>query len=215
MPILEIRRCYNNLLSLHRWYDRPAISNDWIEHCTGYIAAEVATKANSIDNSREAEEDARMWQDALKTVSQTCQSPLDMVRGYENLWNVGLNFGPLFKNLSNVKLGQGGREATGVATTPDVAGSMPKGFMYPHVHPCTLDSMLQVSLMSILDDIGGEMLPVAMLPTFLREVWVASAVSSSAGHTFRGHSKSTPVAAQGYESDVMVWDGEVDEGSVD
>ncbi|KAL2006065.1 hypothetical protein VTN00DRAFT_9719 [Thermoascus crustaceus] len=125
------------------------ISNDWIEHCTGYIAVEVATKANSIDNGREAEEDARMWQDAPKTVSQTCLSPLDMV-----------------------------------------------------------------SLMSILDDVGGETLPAAMLPTFLREVWVSSTISSSAGHTFRGHSKSTPVAAQRDESDVMVSDGQVDEGGV-
>ncbi|WEW58678.1 hypothetical protein PRK78_004146 [Emydomyces testavorans] len=189
--------------------------NDWIEHCTGYIAVEAAAKTNVIDNGLEAEKERLMWQKTLETASETCLYPLPIARIYENLDDLGLTFGPLFQNLSDVKLGRGSGKATGIITIPDVASSMPKRFLYPHVvHPCTIDSALHLFLASVLDSVGEDRLSTAMLPTFIREVWVSSGITSRVGHMFRGYGKSTLVASQKYETDIMIWDGEAAEGRI-
>ncbi|KAF3481104.1 uncharacterized protein GIQ15_03863 [Arthroderma uncinatum] len=189
--------------------------SDWIEHCTGYISVEADPKANFIGNRFEVQQESMILQQKLGKSIRQCQCPLDITQFYENLSDKGLIFGPLFRNLSDVKMAKGSGEATGVVTIPDIAESMPKNFMHPHViHPCTLDSMLHLSMMSILDSLKTDSLPVAMLPTFMREVWVSAATESCPGHAFFGHGKSTSVAAQKYETDITVWDADLNEPRV-
>ncbi|KAK2872004.1 hypothetical protein FQN49_002640 [Arthroderma sp. PD_2] len=189
--------------------------NDWIEHCTGYISVETDPKANFIGNGFEVQQESIILQQKLENAVQRCQYPLDITRFYENMSDKGLVFGPLFRNLSDVKMSKGLGEATGVVTIPDVAEAMPKNFMHPHViHPCTLDSMLHLSMMSILDSLNTDFLPVAMLPTFMREVWVSAATDTNPGHKFCGHGKSTLVASQKYETDITVWDADLNQPRV-
>lgn len=191
------------------------VEDDWLVHCTGYIAVDYDTKTGPVDNGQEAEADARAWKDALLDVSRCCRSPVDMKGVYENWHDVGISLGPVFNNLSNVKLEKGHGKVKGLITVPSVASIMPKNYMHAHViHPCTLDSMLQLFLTSIPDCAGLTMLETAILPTFLREVWISAATSSDAGHTFRGYGKSRAVASQKFESDIMVWDGDIDEARV-
>ncbi|EEP76468.1 hypothetical protein UREG_01317 [Uncinocarpus reesii 1704] len=155
--------------------------DEWIEHCTGYITIEAPAKLNPIDNGQEAEKESVAWQKMLKTAFNTCVSPLDMTEMYDKLSNIGLTLGQLFQNLSEVKLAQGSGEATGTITIPDVASSMPKKFLYPHViHPCTIDSMLHLFLASVIDSSGQNTLSTLMLPTFMKEVWISSDITSNA-----------------------------------
>ncbi|PGH20080.1 hypothetical protein AJ80_03730 [Polytolypa hystricis UAMH7299] len=189
------------------------IGSDWTEHCTGYISVETAKSSNLVDADRVAEEESRVWQESLKGASQACQFSLETVRVYENLAKVGLTFGPLFKNLSDIKIAKGLGQATGIVTVPDIASSMPKNFMSKHVfHPCALDSMLQLFFSSVLDCTKEEALSAALLPTFMREVWVSSDISSRPGHAFLAHGRSKAIAAQKYESDLTVWDNQLGKG---
>lgn len=191
-------------------------ADDWTEHCTGQIAVEIHSKPNVVDQGRDAEEVSRGWQDSLAASSETCQTPLDMNQVYDGFLNIGLAWGPLFKNLSDVKVANGSGEAAGIITIPDIASAMPKQYLQPHViHPCVLDSMLHLFLVSMLDSIGERNLPTAMLPTYIQDVWISSAINHSAGHTFRGHGKSVAIAAQKFESHLAIWDGDSAEGCVE
>lgn len=186
--------------------------DDWTEHCTGYITLESATENNPIEQGRETAEDLRMSQEALKEASAVCQFPWDMAQTYDNISEVGNVYGPLFRNLSDAKVAQGRGEATGNLTVPDVASSMPKNFIRPHViHPCTFDSVLHILFVSILDRVETDVLSTAVMPTFVKETWVSSAINASPGHVYRGHGKSTLAGALKHEADITVWDGEIDE----
>lgn len=192
------------------------IGDDWIEHCTGYIAVDYKTTPGPVDAGREERAEREAWKQTLREVSEICQVPVDFKKCYENLQTAGLVFGPLFRNLSNVKAsGKNLGFVTGTVTVPDIASSMPKKYAHPHlIHPATMDSMLHLFLAAVLDFTGKPTLEKAAVPTFIKEVWVSGQLISEPGHVFRGHGKASLIAYDKFECNVKVWDGEVDEGRI-
>ncbi|KAL9122567.1 MAG: hypothetical protein Q9187_000881 [Circinaria calcarea] len=184
------------------------VGGDWIEHCTGYIAADLEPSVGQIDCGRERREEGSAWKKALKAVGERCVVPVDIGSIYDNLVTSGVTFGPLFRNLSSLqgtksKLG----EASGIVTVPDIAAIMPKNFTHPHlVHPATLDPMLQLFLMSLLDLMGRKTLDRPMVPTFLKEIWISAEISAKPSYQYFGHSKSSLLAYDKYESEVSIYD---------
>ncbi len=74
---------------------------------------------------------------------QRCTVPTTI--NYDNLDSIGLHFGPLFQNLSDVRVNKGQGEVTATSTVPEVAKVMPKNFVHPHmIHPSTMDSMMHL-----------------------------------------------------------------------
>ena len=193
-----------------------SVGDEWIEHCIGYISVEYEAKVNPIDNGKEAEWEEAQWKERLQTTYDQNQVGVDIDGIYDNLVTTGLNFGPLFRNLSNVKgSGSAAGEISTIITVPDVASVMPHNYMHDHViHPSTMDSMFHHFLLSVLDLTGKATLDSAMVPVFVKDVWVSSKVSSAPGTKFRGFGRSQVVAYEKYESDIIVWDGEKDEGLV-
>ncbi|KAH6699034.1 iterative type I polyketide synthase [Leptodontidium sp. MPI-SDFR-AT-0119] len=182
--------------------------DDWIEHCTGYIAVDCETAPGPIDAGLEAREEVGVWQRALVAAKERCTVPMDTQGLYDNLVTAGLTFGPLFRNLSDVygTVDRAG-EVFGTVTVPDVAKEMPKNYTHSHlIHPSTFDSCLHFFLVSVMDSAGKTSLDRAMVPTFIKDVWVSADINSDPGHTFQGHGKSTFLAYDKYQSDVMVWD---------
>lgn len=194
-------------------YD-PA-GDEWIEHCTGYVAVDYKATPGPIDNGREAEAERISWKEGLAQANDTCQMPFDFVQAYENQ-TVGLTFGPLFKNLSNVKIsGQKLGSVTGVVTVPDIAQSMPKNYLHSHlIHPATMDSMIHLFLAAILDVTGRSTMERPAVPTFIKSVWVSSQMNSQPGHTYRGHGTASLIAYDRFECGIRVWDGDLDEGRI-
>ncbi len=185
------------------------VGDDWIEHCTGYVALDYETANGPIDSGREAEAELKSWAETLKSVKERCTVPEDMEGTYDNLITAGLVFGPLFKNLTDVKgtsdsLG----EVIGIVTVPDVAKVMPKNYMHSHLlHPATMDSMLHLFIASVMDLTGKKNLDRAMVPTFIKDVWISADISSEPSTKFQGHGKSTLLAFDKHQSDVTIWDG--------
>jgi acyl transferase domain-containing protein len=185
------------------------IGDEWIEHCSGYVAVDYETAPGPIDAGLEAREEANMWLGALAAAKERCKVPMDTEGLYDNLITAGLTFGPLFRNLSNA-CGTADRagEVFGTVTVPEVAKEMPKNYMHPHlIHPSTLDSCLHCFLISVIDSTGKTNLDRAMVPTFIKYVWLSADINSKPGHTFKCHGKSTLLAYDKYQSDVAVWDG--------
>lgn len=192
------------------------VGDDWIEHCTGYVSLEYEAKTNPIDNGREASCEAAKWRETFNKTYEQCQSSMDIDSIYDNLVTTGLNFGPLFRNLGDVKgSGQNLGEIAATITVPDIAKVMPKQFMHPHlIHPSTMDSMFHHFLLSVLDLTGKATLECAIVPVFVREIWLSDKIPSTAGSQLKGFGKSTMIAYEKYESDIMMWDSSGEEGLV-
>jgi acyl transferase domain-containing protein len=189
-------------------------ADDWIEHCTGYVAVDYETTAlNPVDQGREARHDAERWQAAFTAAEEQCQSPWDFAKAYERMAKVGLNFGPLFQNCSDVRgtFDHGG-QTMGTVTVPDLAGVMPKGLVSPHLmHPACMDSLMHFALAAIMDATGKSNLEVAMVPRFIREIWISAKTNPQPGHVYRAHSQTRKIAFEKYSTEVVVWDGPTQE----
>lgn len=189
-----------------------ALDESWVEHCTGYVATDYEVADGPIDNGFEAKAEAETSARDLATARERCTVPVDQNKTYDELSTAGITFGPLFRNLSNVfGTPELSGEAFGTITVPDVAEVMPKKFMHSHyIHPATMDSFMHLFLASIIDGTGRKTIDRAMIPTFLKEVWVSADVHKKPGETYVGHSKSTLLAYDKFESNVTVWDGSSD-----
>jgi len=183
------------------------VGDDWIEHCTGYIASDLEVSDNPIDQGREREQAKQGCKQRIEQVKGRCVLPVDVESIYDNLVTSGVAFGPLFRNLSSLQgtANQLG-EIYGFVTVPDIALSMPKKFTYEHlVHPATLDPMLQMFLMSLLDLMGRNTLDRPIVPTFIQECWVSADMNAEPNTSYFGHAKSSLLAFDKYESNVAMY----------
>ena len=184
------------------------LGENWLENCTGYITIDYEAPQNQIDNGLEAREEALRWERKLRGVKARCVVPTEIDDIYDNLVTAGLEFGPLFKNLSEVKgtVTHSG-EICGIVTVPNVAAAMPMQTIHPHlIHPSTMDSFMHFFLSSVMDATGKKTIDRPMVPTFIKDVWVSADLNSAPGHQFCGHGKSRLLAYEKYESDIRVWD---------
>ncbi|PYI08862.1 hypothetical protein BO78DRAFT_440483 [Aspergillus sclerotiicarbonarius CBS 121057] len=179
--------------------------DEWTENCTGYIAADVSTLSNPITNGREEAMQLAEWGHVQDQWS-ACQRPMNFSRVCDNLDSVGIRFGPLFRNVSDVKTG-GNKDGVmaGRITVPDIAAAMPKGYMHAHlIHPATLDAALQAGIAAICDYKGTGVLKRGNVPNFIKEMWISAAVPGQG--TFECFGKSSLLAHDTYTFDAHLWD---------
>jgi SAM-dependent methyltransferase len=212
--VLSMNRVDESSVTVSNAWRRFQISSyntagdDWIEHCTGYIAVEYATTTGPVDNGLEAREESATRRQGLQDAECRCQASFDMFRAYENMATVGLQFGPLFRNGSDARgTGNQGGAVVGSVTVPDIAASMPKNYASPHlIHPATFDSMIHFALAAIMDLFGATSLENPAVPTFIKDVWLSAELNSMPGHKYRVHGRTKRVAFEKYDNDVLVWD---------
>ncbi|EMD62135.1 hypothetical protein GGP41_002398 [Bipolaris sorokiniana] len=212
--MLSMNRVDESSITVSNTWRRFQISSynpagdDWIEHCTGYIAVEYATTTGPVDNGLEAREESAKRRRELQDAEHRCQATFDMFRAYENMATVGLQFGPLFRNGSDARgTGDQGGAVIGRVTVPDIAASMPKQHASPHlIHPATFDSMIHFALAAIMDLFGATSLENPAVPTFIKDVWLSAELSPLPGHKYKVHGRTERVAFEKYDNDVLVWD---------
>lgn len=108
-------------------------SGIWTEHCSGTISAE--TQKRDIDQDQRLQADAR---------SRT----LDSRRWYEKFAEVGLGYGPTFQGLTNLQAYRGANVAAADVALDPTAGNVKGGESSYAIHPATLDTCLQLALIS-------------------------------------------------------------------
>ncbi|KAJ5546921.1 Acyl transferase/acyl hydrolase/lysophospholipase [Penicillium frequentans] len=164
-------------------------SDEWTEHCNGYVAVQSKPSSDLIDNGRQASAEVQAWKQEFETAQALCTKPITFGKTYDNLREIGLHFGPLFRNLNNVQ-DSGCRLGlmTGVVTVPEIAQSMPKQYMHSHlIHPATMDSMIHMMIAASIDLSGKPALNHIRLPTYIRDMWVSSDLSAAPLNDFFGH----------------------------
>lgn len=185
-------------------------SDTWTEHCSGNIAVEFSKIADPVDNGREAKAEAQTQLEEFQCAGNDCTRSVNFPMIYKNLQREGLNFGPLFQNLGNVRIsGSKLGMMTGIVSTPDIAKSMPKQYMHSHlIHPATMDSMIHMMIAAVIDFNGQSSLDTIRLPTFIRDMWVSADVSSTPNHKFTGHASVALSGAGKFQGRIQVFDAE-------
>ncbi|KXG54652.1 Acyl transferase/acyl hydrolase/lysophospholipase [Penicillium griseofulvum] len=185
-----------------------ASSDEWTEHCTGHITVDHEPTSDPVDNDREAQEESRARESEIFLANETCTKSMAFKSTYNNLQTSGLNFGPLFRNLADVRAsGRGLGKVVGSVTVPDIAQSMPKQYLHSHlIHPATMDSMIHLMIAAVLDFTGKSTLDQIRLPTFIRDVWVSAYLNSAPTHKFTGHATVSMAGSDKFKGQIHMLD---------
>jgi hypothetical protein len=140
--VAETNRDRSQCWSEFRVWSSSADGEDWTEHCSGLIMVEYDTATGKVDNGREAVAEANANAEILVMAESMRQKQLDTKAYYEALKEIGMDFGPTFRNVSDARFGDsrgnvlGKGNALSTVTVPDVVKCMPKHFQHPHIiHP--------------------------------------------------------------------------------
>ncbi|KAE8355492.1 iterative type I polyketide synthase [Aspergillus coremiiformis] len=187
--------------------------DEWTENCTGYISVELKSTPSPVTGGRENAYRLETWSLAQEQADQ-CRRPMDFIRMCDNLDSVGITFGPLFRNLSDVRIGgQGTGVMAGTINIPDVAAVMPKGYTHPHlIHPATLDATLQAGIAAICDFTGHRQLRRGNVPGFIKDMWISASIPNQGSLECCGN--ASLLSHNAYNFDGRVWDREGKSGLI-
>ncbi|KAI6381768.1 hypothetical protein MCOR25_001001 [Pyricularia grisea] len=123
---------------------------------------------------------------------------------YEELNNLGLNYGPLFRNIKKMsRSSRSGGYCQSQVQIPDTASVMPFGYEFPHlIHPATLDSFLQ-TVFAIGEGV--------MLPCYIDSIFVSADMPQGAGSGFLGYTTAQMTASRSAVADVVMFDDQLDQ----
>ncbi len=146
-------------------------NGEWRENCRGMITTEYESGETPVDAGLEAARALATHQEIFDRATEVCSTPVDPKQLYEYFSTVGLDFGPTFQRLSQVRFSND--EAVSLMNTPNMAHKMPKNYMHHHViHPSTLDAIFQIMFVALTK--GGRELMQVMIPTSIRDLWISS-----------------------------------------
>ncbi|KAI0835530.1 ketoacyl-synt-domain-containing protein [Hypoxylon sp. FL0890] len=177
--------------------DRP-----WEEHGSGFVtiyhrqSVEGARDAHRIlrENSLQA---GRYYQAYLEA-KNSCDELVIPRQLYETLDVIGMNYGPLFRNISS--LHKRDNTCVSIIRVPDTKSVMPASFEYPHIiHPATLDSIFQTAFA-----IGSE----PMVPSFLGSLYVSAGCNtlSATGEQLAAYSQADRVGLRDASASFIISD---------
>lgn len=184
-----------------------ADGRSWTEHCTGLIMIEYGSDTGEVDEGREASAESQRNSDILANAEAICKGRLGTNFSYEAWKDIGMEFGPTFRNVTDIQVGDGRGIALCTVTIPEVAKVMPKNFLHPHtIQPATLDSIVQTFMMAIADMKKINRLRKPELPTFIKKVWISSSIPNTPGQDFKCFSEAEQISATQYLTSTTAWD---------
>ncbi|ORY57229.1 uncharacterized protein BCR38DRAFT_461375 [Pseudomassariella vexata] len=170
----------------------------WTEHCRGSIAMDLDNDVFDL----EVEEDA-YWPKKISCEFSDCVNSLPASDLYSAFDNMGLQFGPTFRNLDEVFLGSMDNSRS-VITVPDTRSTMPhQTELFNLIHPAVLDSCFQSAFPSV---IHPAKLRDPMVPTFIDKLVISSSVSRKVGSKLIAYASAEPFILRNRKSHIAVFD---------
>lgn len=146
------------------------LNGPWERHAAGFVRVSSG-KTND-------QEFKGLFNSDLDNLRNTCTASIAPRQLYEHLDSLGLNYGPLFQNITEIHQGNG--SCTSRIRIPDTKSKMPAKFEYPHLlHPTTLDSMFQT--LFAIDS-------TPMVPTSIESIFVSADMDKHSAKGFTGFS---------------------------
>ncbi|KAJ5343642.1 uncharacterized protein N7506_003466 [Penicillium brevicompactum] len=210
VPIMDLSTTASN--SRRQFFIRSYNEDrdEWNLHCTGQVSVEYERESTIFDAQREISVETMTSEQLLCEKQRLCRASIDFDKIYQKAEDVGIRFGPLFRNLSEAKIHHGANEVgdfLGTVTIPDIAKSMPHAAVYPHIaHPAMLDSLMHSVYGSVSSFKGKDSDFDMYLPTHIGEVWISSNIRSEPGHEFLCHNATHQESLTTLKSDITLWD---------
>lgn len=149
-------------------------NDDWSEHCRGLVQTEYEGE-HYYEDQRIQQKCSQVLQDARST----CTSKLAVEKLYRSFKESGLEFGPTFRTLSEVRTDLNLKMLANVnSPLPKIREIMPAHYVQPHlVHPVMLDGVMQVNLAPLVSAFRGTQ--YTRVPVYAKELWVSASPSST------------------------------------
>jgi acyl transferase domain-containing protein len=177
----------------------------WEENCSGLIHTQYEQKSQTPNENFEEQAQIKEYQQRYLEIKEACTFNEIPRQVYESLETIGMQYGPIFQNLT--RLQSGDHTSTGVLRIPDTKVVMPQKFEFSHViHPATLDTIFQLSLPALTG--MKESLKVPMLPTFLENIFISSSIETVSGHELNGYAFAKDSRYREKDSQIVIWDTE-------
>jgi NADPH:quinone reductase-like Zn-dependent oxidoreductase/malonyl CoA-acyl carrier protein transacylase len=175
------------------------------EHCNGLVRIKYVSKASEVEKGLEAEFELKNYKETYEKISAESEKEINVDQVYEDANFQGMQFGPTFRLLSDMK----GGENVGCAslTIPDTASTMPGGFEYPLLlHPCVLDGIFQMLLSRAAssNDSAGSMSVIS----YVGNLFVSAEIPNEPGTVFRGYQSSEKIGHRDIFADIIIADQE-------
>lgn len=153
------------------------------DNCSGLVMVSYDGRSGDIERGREAVLEWEAQKQEFAAIQEKATVALNPNYVYNKLGSVGLQFGPTFRNLTNIHAGD--RYCYCDIVRPDTASTMPENFEFPTViHPAVMDSIFQ--MMACTHRVAGDA-DVAMLPSSVESLYVSNSVPSTPGSVLRGY----------------------------
>lgn len=142
--------------------------------------------SSEVEHGLEAEVEWKSLEKEFNAVKEGCTKQSESRQFYKRLGEMGLHFGPLFQNVTQINTGKSMAPCS--VRIPDTKSAMPEMYEYDHlIHPATLDAFIQTIFATIS---GNSRLAGAMVPTSIGSVFVSANFPKAAGTESIGFTKS-------------------------
>lgn len=175
----------------------------WQDHARGLIVTHYHSNKAGFDLHQEDERQLQMHREQYLRSSGLCSSTIELDAFYDRLGQMGMEFGPAFRNLSSIRHCDG--QSVCQLRIPDTKVQMPDEFEFKHViHPITLDNIFHMVLPSRVG--SGASMRDAHVPVSLQSLYIAADIKSNPGALLTGQSTITHEDDSGFGATVVVSD---------
>jgi acyl transferase domain-containing protein len=166
----------------------------WRENASGVIRISYCGK--QLDEPTVESMRCQDYRDTYWRLLSDCTQEISPNSLYEKLDGIGMNYGPLFRNI--VSLARSQHSCTSVVRIPDTKSKMPAQFEYDHlIHPATLDAMFQTVFA-----VGDE----SMVPSRIRNICFSPDLLRGTGAEFHGYAIAQRKGSREAVADIVMSD---------
>ncbi len=171
-------------------------------NCSGLLVIDYEQAKNSgmsLERYLEADDLQLQYLEA----ASLCKQHIAPEEFYQNLGKVGLKYGPLFKNIKEIRNGEG--KSFCAVDVPETGAKPTDGSTHrPHIiHPGTLDSMFH-SAFAAIQGIEDDM-KQAMVPRAIEEVYVSADIPYQPETRMSGFSNAEKYGFKGLKADITMF----------
>ncbi|KAI5867872.1 hypothetical protein GGS23DRAFT_201723 [Durotheca rogersii] len=177
----------------------------WTKHCSGQLQLEYDNGQSEVESGTDAAW-SEQTQFLKKITAAEATEDVEVGGFYDHLETIGMQYGPLFRNVISLTAVPSENASHGTVILPDTLSSMPANFEYPHVmHPATMDSIFHLVLAAFN---GGKPITEASVPYHIEEMYVAADQPHGANSRFKGYGRLVSSSMGGHETvgDLVVSD---------
>jgi acyl transferase domain-containing protein len=170
------------------------------EHCSGFVERKYVTHPGEVEKGIEAAAEWERYKAEYEAIKARPTISLTARTMYDKLETHGIQFGPVFRNLSNMQSGEGFMQ--GEIKTPDTAATMPEGVESAlPLHPTVLDASFQM----LAATARGRSLDFPMLPSSIESLYVSATAPTAAGTVLKGYCTRVPESAVKASGCSVLW----------